>query len=224
MSTAPAVSSVPRGRPSKRFQHKVETHRRVCQDLLDRVAPVVIDASVSRANLKSIAEQAGISHWVLRRKFGGFEDLLRAVWDRQVKLVVSRLAYDPPVSRGVQASIYVYASFVAGVMQSEAYHGLLRLIVRYGDDYDWISSTYEKIICQAVRRGLEEAVYESGEESGCAVVLNEFASAEFHKRMETELATCRILPPYRPQLSVDVNAIVAKITSDTFKATRALGW
>jgi hypothetical protein len=42
--------------------------------------------------------------------------------------------------------------------------------------------------------------------------------------METELATCRILPPYRPQPSVDVNAIVAKITSDTFKATRALGW
>lgn len=224
MNFVSSVGPVPRGRPSKRYKQKVATQQRLLDDLLERVSPVVIAAPLSRANLKAIAEDAGVSRSALFRQFGSFEGLLSAVWDRQVKLVLTRLAYDPPATKGVQASIQVYASFVAGVMQSELYRGLLLLLVRYGADHAWMSAAYEKIICETVRRGLERVIYEGGEESGCAVVINEFAAADFHKKMETELATSRIIPPYQLRQLTDVNAVVTKIAADTFKATHALSW
>lgn len=77
--------------------------------------------------------------------------------------------------------------------------------------------------------GLENGIYEGCEESGYAVIVNEFAVADFHKKMEIELATSSIIPPYHLRQPVEVSAVVSKIASDTFRATHALtgptiGW
>lgn len=192
--------------------------------LLELLAPAIINGPVNRHNLQAVADQAGVSMWVLRGHFGNFEGLIRAVWEHQLGLVLRGLTYRLGSSRGVLGAIRDYAAFVAAAVQGEDYRGMLVLLIRYGETYPWPRVSYERHVCRGIREGLERAVQAGGRESGRMIVIKEPAAVAFHKRIETELATVTLIPPRRQPTATEVDAIVAKAAAEAFEATYLFDW
>ena len=197
------------------------------QDIIERVAFCVVHHhGIKGLTMQGIAEATGVSLWALRYGFDNVDRLFRAVVADYVRRIQDRLRYDRPARGAVIDSIHDYAAFLAEAMRSEEYRDFLYLVVRNGNDHNWLQEAYERQIVGNMVRDIDRLVLAAGQSHGTTILLKEGAASRFVKRIETELVLPSLLPPFRPASSADgeVSDLVRAMARELFEASYVFEW
>ncbi len=196
-------------------------HRR---HLLDQLIPIVVDHPFERLTLVSIARISGVSLWVLRGAFGNVANLLSAVTNRAIDVVVDDLDYEVRHRESVMEAIRGYARFLAARIQSPNYRNVLLILIRNRTSVRWVQEAYNNRIVQKICRDLEAVVNRSGAPGGCTVSIKEGAAKRFYKRMETALALPSLLPDAAVLQTKEIERALEEIVHEAFAATFLFEW
>jgi AcrR family transcriptional regulator len=197
----------------RRTEHKAR--------LLDAVAEHLVDHPFERMSLMNVAEACGVSMWALRYNFKNIEWLFRVTAGHLIKSVVQQSQYQSPATSSVLDAIHRYAIFLAALVRTREYRNLLYLVIRNGRHHRWLEEEYEQRIVSKLCRDLEAVVDQAGRQQGSSVAIRKDAPRRLHKRIETELALCTLLPHLRESGPAELDRLTREIAREAFEATYA---
>jgi AcrR family transcriptional regulator len=192
--------------------------------LLELAIPAFVDLPFERLSLQGVADACGVSLWAFRYHFNNVERLFRAVANHLIDEVATRSAYAPEPGQPVIEAIGAYASFVASLLESEAYRSLLYFVLRNGRHHPWLEKAYEQRIVAKVCGDLETVIAKSGENHGVVVALTAGTARRFYKRLETELVLQSLLPACAEASPPDRDDVVRAASREAFAATYVFDW
>lgn len=213
----------PRARLSRRQRSYYGRHDRRTA-LLRQAQPLLFDHPLGELSLVEIARRTGVSLWAWRYHFHSLDNLFRASVTDLIDGIESTLRRDL-LSRGtVLESIQDYALFLRKLVRSPPYQDLMRLVLGYGRQHEWLRDAYDRRVAAAAADGLSTLVLKMGERLGTPVLFKKGALQRFHRRIETEFGLRDILSAYGPADSEERDAILKDIVREAFAATYSFDW
>lgn len=168
--------------------------RRRRAEITRAAMPLYLERPWPSVPLEEICERAGISYWQVYYSFDGQEDIYRAavtaLIDALADMVAAAPGADPTVSRTIQCHV----RHAAAAVHSKAYRDLLFLCLRDAHAEPWIATAYEHRIAEPLRKGLEDAVTESGARNGMTLVMLHGVRERYLAMLEATLAIPKLLP------------------------------